>query len=108
MLRNIVLLLLVELWAICNRIDAACLLYTVQSARNYTFIVCIYVGLELSLRLWKFQDIRIAIKIVPDDGDVLFKLIRIAIFINDIDDTFDHLLLWDLTSNTGTVWQIFA
>lgn len=108
MLHDILLLLLVDFWTIGDRIDASCLLYTVQSARNYTFIVCIYVGLELSLRLWKFQGIRIAIKIVPDDGNVLFELVRIAIFVYNIDDTFDHLLLRDLASNTRTVWQIFA
>jgi len=100
------LLFMVNLWSISNCIYSSYLLNAIQSTWNQTFVVGCYVWLQLSFGICEIQAIGVAIQVVFDVSDILN--IRVTIFINNVYNSLDHLLLRNFVSYGGAVGKIFA
>lgn len=102
------LLGMVDLWSVCDEIGASSMVHAVQFIGNESIIVGFDIWVQLSFGLVKSQSIGIAIEVVSNGWYVLSDLVRITIFVYDIDDAFDHLLLRDLASDDRVVGKVFT
>ena len=97
---------MINLCSIGDRIHSSGLLNAIQSSRYQPFVVGSYVWLELSFGVCEGQAVWVAVEVVFDVGNVLH--VGIAVFIDDVDDALDHLLLGDLVADCGAVGEVFA